>query len=62
MTIEQNGVTIPGLSALVATTTATYTPITPLSVANGDTTYVNPTAVAGSPVGLSLVFVVELVG
>ena len=62
LNLENNGTTIPGLGALVVTTTKTYTSITALTLADGDVTYVDPTAASGSPVGLSLVFAVRMVG
>jgi len=62
LNIENNGTTIPGLGALVVTTTKTYTSITALTLADGDVTYVAPTAVSGSPIGLSLVFAYKVVG
>lgn len=58
--VTQNGVTIPGLSSVVVTTTSTFTSIASFSVNDGDVTTVTPTAVSGSPVGLSLVFATEV--
>lgn len=58
--VNQNGVAIPGLGALVVTPTATFTPAS-AAIANGDSFAVVVSGVTGSEDGLSVSLVVETI-